>query len=73
MQSTQKSYQRWLDKLIYKTEIKFWAVLGSQGYREKKTPNCPGKQLFEVVFSTFCGKKNLRILKYCIVRTKKWH
>jgi hypothetical protein len=30
----QRSYQRWLDKRIYKTEMKFWAVLGSQGCRE---------------------------------------
>ena len=30
----QRSYQRWLDKIIYKTEMKFWAVLGSQGCRE---------------------------------------
>ena len=28
--STQRFYQRWLAKRIYKTEIKFWAVLGSQ-------------------------------------------
>ena len=29
--STQRFYQRWLDKRIHKTEIKFWAVLGSWG------------------------------------------
>ena len=28
MSGTQRSYQRWLDKIIYKTEMKFWAVLG---------------------------------------------
>ena len=34
MQSTQRSYQIWLDKINYKTEMKFWAVLGSQGCRK---------------------------------------
>ena len=29
--SIQRSYQRWLDKRIYKMEMKFWAVLGNQG------------------------------------------
>ena len=38
--STQRPYTRWLYKIIYKTEMKFWAVLGSRGCREKKTPNC---------------------------------
>ena len=33
----QRSYTRWLHKRIYKTEIKFWAVLDCQGCREKKT------------------------------------
>ena len=36
----QRSYQRWLDKRIYITDVKFWAVLGSQGCRVKKNPNC---------------------------------
>jgi hypothetical protein len=27
-------------KILYKLEMKFWAVLGSQGCREQKTPNC---------------------------------
>ena len=36
----QRSYTRWLYKRIYKTEMKFWAVLGSRGCREKKPPNC---------------------------------
>jgi hypothetical protein len=31
----QRSYQRWLDKRIYRTEMKFLAVLGSRGCREK--------------------------------------
>ena len=29
----QRFYQRWLDKIIYKTEMKFWAVLGSRGHK----------------------------------------
>ena len=33
----QRPYQRWLDKRIYKKEMKFWAVLGSQGCREKNS------------------------------------
>ena len=39
-QLIQRSYQRWLDKRIYKTEMRFWAVLGSRGCREKKFPKC---------------------------------
>ena len=50
----QRYQQRWLDKIIYKTEMKFWAVLGSRGCREKKLPTAISMQLFEVVFSTFC-------------------
>ena len=40
--------------------MKFWAVLGSQGCREKRLPAAIGMQLFGVVFSTFCDqeKKN---------------
>ena len=53
---TQRFYQRWLDKRIYKTEMKFGAVLGSWGCREKKLPTAISKQLFQVVFSTFCGQ-----------------
>ena len=36
----QRSYQRWLDKRIYETKMKFWAVWGSRGCREKKPSNC---------------------------------
>ena len=35
----QRSYQIWLDKIIYNSEMKFRAVLGSQGCREKKSLN----------------------------------
>jgi hypothetical protein len=55
--SKQRSYTRWLYKRIYKTEMKFWAVLGSRGCREKKLPTAISKELFQVVFSTFCGQK----------------
>jgi hypothetical protein len=53
----QRSYQRWLEKRIYKTEMKFWAVLGRWGCREKKLPTAMSMQVFGVVFSTFCGQK----------------
>ena len=55
----QRFYQRWLDKRIYKTEMKFWAVLGSRGCREKNLPTAISMQLFGVVFSTFCGQKKI--------------
>ena len=47
----QRSYTRWLHKIIYKTEMKFWAVLGSRCCREKKNlPTAISMQLFGVVF-----------------------
>ena len=50
---------RWLNKIIYKTEMKFWAVLGRQGgCREKKTPDCHKYATFWGAFSIFCGQKN---------------
>ena len=55
--------QRRLDKRIYKTDMKFWAVLGSLGGREKNLPTAISMQLFRVVFSTFCGKKNIKFKK----------
>ena len=42
------SLQRWFDKIIYKTEMKFWAALGSQGCKEKKLPTSISMQLFGV-------------------------
>ena len=42
----QRSYQRWFDKRIYKTEMKFWTVLGSQGCRGKIVPTCKGMRFF---------------------------
>ena len=48
--NTQRSYQRWLDNKNYKMEMKFWAVLGSRGCREKNLPTAISMQLFGVVF-----------------------
>jgi hypothetical protein len=45
-----------LYKRIYKMETKFWAVLDSRACREKNFPTAISKQLFQVVFSTFCGQ-----------------
>jgi len=53
----QRSYKRWLDKRIYKTEMKFWAVLGSRGSREKKIPTAISMQLFGVFFFNFLWAK----------------
>ena len=67
--------ETWLYKKIYKTEMKFWAVLGRRGCREKTLQTAISMQLFEVVFSTFCGQKhNLNLFfKYFSIRTKKLH
>ena len=56
-------------------EMKFWAVLGSGGCREKNLPTAMSIQLFVVVFSTIRGQKeNLDFFKkYCSVRTKELH
>ena len=48
--SNQRSYTRWLYKVIYRMEMKFWAVLGSRGCREKKLPTAISMQLFWVFF-----------------------
>ena len=58
---------RWLDRRIYKTELKFWADLGRRGCREKKLPTAISMQLFVVVFSTFCASA----LKSYIKKKKK--
>jgi hypothetical protein len=39
--------------------MKFWAVSGSPGCREKKPLNCHKYAIFGVVFSTFCGQKKI--------------
>ena len=44
----QRSYTRWLNKIIYETETKFWAVLGS--LQRKNLPSAISMQLFGVVF-----------------------
>ena len=47
--------------------MKFWAVLGSRGCREKKLPTAISMQLFGVFFN-FCGQKNLKNTpKSCIL------
>ena len=58
----QRSYTRWMDRKIYKTEMKFWAVLGQSGLQRKKTlPTAIIMQLFfGVVFSTFCAQKKIK-------------
>jgi hypothetical protein len=62
--TNQRFHQRWLDKRIYKTEMKFWAVLGSQGCREKKPPNCHKYATFWGGFFYFLWrKKNLDFFK----------
>ena len=55
--------------------MKFWAVLGSRGSREKKLPTAISMELFEVVFSTFCGQKKYlkKFQKYFSIRTEKLH
>ena len=40
--------------------MKFWAVLGSQGCREKKLPTAISKQLFRCFFN-FCVQKNFEL------------
>ena len=50
--------------------MKFWAVLGRQGCREKKLPTAMSMQLFGVVFSTFCGQKELK--KYFVSALKSY-
>ena len=53
----QRSYQRWLEMVrVYKTEMKFWSVLGSRGCREK-TPNCHKYATVGGDFFNFCGQK----------------
>ena len=65
---TRRFYNRWLDRRIYKTEMKFWAVLGRQGCR-KKLQTAIIMQLFEMVFSNFCVQKNIfaSVLKSYII------
>ena len=45
----------WIKQFIER--MKFLAVLGSRGCREKKLPTAISMQLFGVGFSTFVGKK----------------
>ena len=50
----QKSYTRWLDKKNIYEVLGYY--LGQSGLQRKKIPAAINKQLFEVVFSTFCGR-----------------
>jgi hypothetical protein len=43
--------------------MKFWAVLGSQGCREKKPPNCHKYAFFGGGFFKFLWGKKKNILK----------
>jgi hypothetical protein len=53
-----------LDKIKFKTEMKFWAVLGSQGCREKKTPTCHKYATFwDGFFNFLWAKKDLKLKK----------
>ena len=68
----QRSYQRWLEKTIYKMEMKFWAVLGRRGCREKNPPNCHKYATFWGVFFNFLWAKKIfrifqKILKSYII------
>jgi hypothetical protein len=53
--------------------MKFWAVLGSRGSREKKPPpNCHKYATFlGWFFQLFVGKKKLRFLKNILASTLK--
>ena len=48
-------------KRIYETDLKFWAVVGSQGCREKKTPHCHKYATFWGGFLMFSRSKNIPI------------
>ena len=49
--------ETWLYKKNYKTEMKFWSVLGSRGCRET-TPNCLKYATFWGGFLMFSRSKN---------------
>ena len=69
-----RDLSRRLDKRIYKTEIKFWAILGCQGCREKTLPTAISMQLFGVVFYCFEGQFLFYFfLEYPSIRTEKLH
>ena len=50
--------------------MKFWAVLGRRGSREKQIPTAINMQLFGVVFSTFFGKKINILIKTFVTHYK---
>ena len=49
--------QRWLDKKICKTENEVLGCFGQTGMQRKNLPTSISKQLFQVIFSIFCGQK----------------
>ena len=69
----QRSYTRWLYKRIYKPEMKFWAVLGCWGCREKKTPNCHRYATFWCGFFNFLWANFYFLWKCFCARTEKLH
>ena len=79
MHSNQRSYQRWLDKRIYKTVMKFWAVLGSRGCRENKGSGPIMSNFLGWFFQLFVVKKKIKkfenivasALKSCIEKSLK--
>jgi len=72
--SSHRSYTRWLDKIIYKKGIKFWADLSSRGCREKTSQLPKVSMFFRRFFQLFVKKKISKIhKKYFCVRTQKLH
>jgi hypothetical protein len=65
-----------LDTRIYKIDIQFWAVWGSQGFREKNA-NCHKLSKYATfegsVFMPSGSKKLFIFFRYCSIRTKKLH
>ena len=53
----QRSYQIWLNKRTYKTEMKFWAVLGSRNCKKKNFPAAISMQFLGWFFQLFEVKK----------------
>ena len=73
LSSNQRSYTRWLYKMIYKIEMKFQAVMfWAVGAAENKTPNCHKYATFWVVLLMFSRSKD-HFFKYPSVRIEKLH
>ena len=63
--------ERRLDWVLYKTDMKIWAVGCGLGWTVLKKVWADYEQLLRVGFSTFCGQK--KNLKNCSDRTEKLH